>query len=288
MRKLILIISLLTLTLLIGVLWWIGNILTAPNNQIVGNCPLELVCENIEFYSESKTTIKGWFLKGEEQKGVIILMHGVGGNRLSLVERMRFLNKNGFSVLAFDFQASGESIGNHITFGYLESFDTKAAIDFARQKLPNEKIGVIGISMGGAAYLLQKEPGEADTLILEMVYPTLNQAIKNRLNLWLFDGAEILSPLLTYQLPFRLGFSVDDLRPIDKVKDVNCPIFFIVGENDEHTTLEESRNFFETFHGQKDFWVVSKAKHTDFHKVASKEYEEKVLAFLIRNLRGEE
>ena len=44
-------------------------------------------------------------------------------------------------VLLFDFQAHGESTGEHITFGYLER-DAQAAIDFLR-RAPDEKVGVL-------------------------------------------------------------------------------------------------------------------------------------------------
>ena len=57
-------------------------------------------------------------------------MHGVRSNRLQMLDRARFLNKFGYSVLLFDFQAHGESIGDHITFGYLESLDANAGYSY--------------------------------------------------------------------------------------------------------------------------------------------------------------
>jgi dipeptidyl aminopeptidase/acylaminoacyl peptidase len=212
-------------------------------------------------------------------------MHGLRSNRLQLVDRIRFLNKAGFSVLAFDFQGSGESAGKSLTFGHLESQDATAALKFIRQKLPNEKIGVIGISMGGVAFLLQTE--KTDALILEMVYPTIQKAIENRLNLWLFPGADNLSPFLTAQFPLRLGISVNELRPLDKIKKVDCPTFFIAGESDRHTTLAESRQLFESANQPKDLWIVPQAEHGDFLKNAPQDYEEKVLTFFRQTLRGE-
>lgn len=263
-----------------------GSSLTAPSPASVGNCPNDLACENVEFKSESGAIIKGWFVKGEEGRGAIVIMHGLRSNRLQLVERIRFLRKAGFSILAFDFQGSGESVSEKLTFGYLESHDATAALLLIKQKLPNEKIGVMGISMGGAAFLLQKEPQKADALILEMVYPTIQKAVENRLNLWLFSGADNFSFLLTKQLPIRLGVSVDELRPLDKIQQFNFPIFVIAGENDRHTTLAESRQLFDTANQPKEIWIVPQAEHVDLHKTAPKEYEQKVLQFFEKTLRG--
>lgn len=287
MKKVIVILLLLTPLLILGISWFAGSSLTAPVPASIGNCPSDLICENVGFPSESGSTIKGWFVKGQENKGVIVIMHGLRSNRLQLIERIKFLRNGGFSVLTFDFQGSGESEGKSLTFGHLESRDATAALKFIKQKLPDEKIGVMGISMGGAAFLLQKEPAKADALILEMVYPTIQKAIENRLNLWIFSGADNLSVLLTQQFPLRLGVSVDELRPLDKIKGVNCPTFLIVGENDRHTTLAESRQLFESANQPKDLWVVSQAEHTDLHKFAPQEYETKVLEFFETNLQGE-
>lgn len=287
MKKIILITLLLIPVLIIGAFWFAGNLLTSPVQTAIGNCPNDVNCENIEFSSESGSIIKGWFVKGQDGKGAVVIMHGLRSSRLALVERIRFLNKAGFSVLAFDFQGSGESVGKQLTFGYLESRDATASLRFIQAKLPNEKIGVLGISMGGAAFLLQKESNKADALILEMVYPTIQKAIENRLNMWLFKGADNITPLMTYQFPLRLGISVDEMRPLDKIGSVTCPIFIIAGENDHHTTLEESRQLFESANQPKDLWIVPQAEHSDLHKIVPKEYEQKVLDFFEKNLRGE-
>jgi uncharacterized protein len=285
MKKILLIIIILLPLLFFGTFFLAGSFLTSPVPVSVGNCPSNLVCENVEFQSESGSLIKGWFVQGQEKQGVIVLMHGLRSNRLALIERIKFLQKAGFSVIAFDFQGSGESVGEKLTFGHLESFDATASLKFIKEKLPNEKIGVIGISMGGAAFLLQKEPQKVDALILEMVYPTIQKAVDNRLNMWLFNGADNFSLLMTMQFPYRLGVSSDYLRPLDKIKNVNCPIFFIVGEKDKHTTLAESQEFFEIANQPKNMWIVPNAEHTDLHKLSKNDYETKVLSFFAENLK---
>lgn len=57
-------------------------------------------------------------------------------------------------MLLFDFQAHGESPGDHITFGFLESRDARAALDFVHRELPGQLVAALGISLGGAAAVL--------------------------------------------------------------------------------------------------------------------------------------
>ncbi len=212
-------------------------------------------------------------------------MHGVRANRLSMLDRARFLAQADYAVLLFDFQAHGESAGDHITFGYLESMDAQAAVGFLHSIAPDEKIGVVGVSLGGAAALLASPPLEVNAMVLEMVYPTINQAISNRLTMRLGGWAGYLTPLLSWQFKPRLGVDAESLRPIDHLGKIGSPMLFIAGAEDQHTTLEESRQMFDVASNPKELWVVNAAKHVDLYSVATKEYEQRVLGFFGNYLR---
>jgi len=267
-------------------IWITGGLLTAPASQSIGSLPDDLSGESVQFSSESGSIIHGWMIHGQKQSGAVVLMHGVRGNRTSMLERARFLSHAGYTVLLFDFQAHGESPGNHITFGYLESRDARAAVNFLRARIPGEGIGVLGVSMGGAAALLATPPLETDAIVLEMVYPTIDQAIDDRLASRFGRLGSALRPLLSWQLKPRLGISSADLRPIARVGSIKAPKLFIAGEKDEHTRIEESRAIFAAAAQPKELWVVNGAKHEDLLRFAGQEYERHVLLFFDRYLRG--
>jgi fermentation-respiration switch protein FrsA (DUF1100 family) len=284
-RKILICTIALLLIVSIATILIAGSALSAPAPQHVGDLPDNLNGRSVEFQSNSGSTIHGWYIPGQRGAGAIVLMHGVRSNRLSMVERARFLSHEGYSVLLFDFQAHGESPGDHITFGYLESEDAKAAIDFVRNAAPGERIGVIGESMGGAASLLANPPLTVNSMVIEMVYPTINDAVADRLTAHLGPWARVLSPLLLVQLKLRLGISADNLRPIDHVGKLTMPKLFIAGANDQHTTLAESRKIFEMASEPKEFWVVPGAAHVDLHNASRVEYEQRVVDFFKRTLR---
>jgi len=202
-----------------------------------------------------------------------------------MLDRARFLSRAGYSVLLFDFQAHGESTGENITFGFLESKDAQAAVSFLRSTAPGEKIGVIGVSMGGAATLLSDPPLDVNAAVLEMVYPSINQAISNRLTMRVGRWSSLFTPLLSWQLKPRLGIGTNDLRPIDHVGRFTAPKLFIVGAADRHTTLSESQQLFSAAGEPKELWVVPGAQHVDLYPLAKEEYERHVLGFFGRYLR---
>lgn len=285
-RKSILISALGVLLFFFIGMWLAGSVLSWPVNQPVGNLPPDLAGSAVEFPSASGARVHGWLIPGKKGGGAIVLMHGVRANRLSMLARARFLSHADYSVLLFDFQAHGESSGEHITFGHLESMDAQAAVSFLRSTAPGEKIGLIGISMGGAAALLASPPLDVNAMVLEMVYPTINQAISNRLTMRLGGWASYLVPLLSWQLKPRLGIDAEDLRPIDHVGKISSRKLFIVGSEDKYTTIEESRLMFAAASEPKDSWVVN-AEHVDLYPIAQKEYEQRVLGFFGKSLRAE-
>ena len=266
--------SLLTLTALIA-----GSLLTAPYRREVGSIPSDLTGETVQFPSESGSQIRGWFLPGRAGHGVIVIMHGVRACRLDMIDRARFLSAAGYSVLLFDFQAHGESPGRQITFGYLESRDARAAVDFARSRAPREKIGVIGVSMGGADVTLADPPLTVDALVLEQVYPVLHDAIGDRISMRLGDWSRVLTPLLSWQLGPRLGIGAEKLRPIDHVRNLPSAKLFVGGSADRHTTAAELETMFEAAAAPKELWIVPGAQHVDLSRFARPEYKNRVFGF---------
>ena len=268
-----------------AIIWFAGSVLSHSTNRKIGELPPDIKGRNVEFLSASGSNIHGWFIEGQKGKGAIILMHGVRDSRLSLLDRARFLSAAGYSVLLFDFQAHGESKGEQITFGYLESRDAQAAVKFVQEHLPGEKIGVIGISLGGAATLLAEPQLEVNAMVLELVYPDINHAIQNRLHHYLNFVGDAITPLFIMQLQPRLGLSTDQLRPITKIGNIKAPKLIIAGSEDKHTPLSESQQMYETAHEPKELWIVNGAQHQDIYRFAKLDYELHILKFFEANLK---
>ncbi len=204
-RKLVVIGGIGLILVCIVATWVAGGVLSSPAPWPIGDLPADLSGRPVQFVSTSGETLHGWLIPGRKGAGAIALLHGVRSSRLGMIGRARFLSAAGYTVLLFDFQAHGESTGKRITFGYLESKDAQAAINLLRTTAPGEKIGVIGLSMGGAAAILATPRLEVDAMSLEMVYPSINQAIADRLAMRLGGWAGVLTPLLSWQLKPRLG-----------------------------------------------------------------------------------
>lgn len=252
----------------------------------IGNPPTDLDAQPVQFVSDSGANVHGWWCPAQNSRGAVLLLPGIRANRLSMVDRARFLYRAGYSVLLIDFQATGETRGDHITFGWKESRDVLAAVDFIRHIDPTTRVAIIGSSLGGVAALLATLPLKVDALVLEEVYPTIEIATRNRMENYLGAFGAMLTPVLLNQLQWRLGVSASQLRPVDHIGDVRCPVLIISGEKDRNTRQADARMLFERARSSKQLWFVPNAGHVDLHRAAREEYEKRVLAFLAAMARS--
>lgn len=264
-------------------LYIIGSILISPKPSSVGLPPEDLPIEVVQILKEDDLPIHGWFLEGDLGKAGILLLHGVKSDRREMLDRARFLYGEGYSVLLIDMQAHGETAGEYLTFGYLESIDVERAVKFIRERIDG-RVGIIGSSMGGAAALLGIQSSNADAIIIEGVYGTIEQAIKNRIALRLGNIATVLSPLLSWQLEPRLGISLESLSVVNAVYRLHSPILIISGKQDRHALPSEAQAIYDAANQPKSLWMVDGASHEDLHKYNKEHYEKRILDFFLKHL----
>jgi len=258
----------------------VGWLLAHPVQTRIGNPPTDLAAQPLTFASDLGANVHGWWCPIQNRRGAVLLLPGIRANRLSMIDRARFLHRAGYSVLLIDFQATGETKGDHITFGWKESRDVLAAINFVRHIDPTARVAIIGSSLGGVAALLATPPLRVDGLVLEEVYPTIEIATRNRMENYLGRVGRILTPILLNQLQWRLGVSASQLRPVDHIANVECPVLIMSGEKDRNSRPSDTQMLFERARSPKQLWFVPNAGHVDLHRAARVDYESRVLAFL--------
>ena len=224
-----------------------------------------------------------WFARGTPGGGAVLLLHGVRSDRRAMLARARFLQQAGYAVMLLDLPSHGESSGGRITFGLREADGVTAAMAWLRSTLPGEKIGVIGVSLGAAALVFSGQ--RPDAAVLESMYPTITEAVEDRLQARLGQAGRAAAPLLLWQLPVRLGIHAAQLEPIAGMGGFNTPVLIASGSADQHTTEAETRRIFQAAREPKQLWLAEGAAHVDLHAYSAAEYEKVVTAFLASHLR---
>ena len=95
---------------------------------------------------ESEIEIECWSIKANNSKGTIVLFHGYGGEKSSLLDKSNIFLNLGYNTLLVDFMGSGASSGNQTTIGFHESNQVKESIAYLKKK-GEKNICLFGTSM---------------------------------------------------------------------------------------------------------------------------------------------
>ena len=276
----------LAVLLTLGAVAVAGEFLSRPAKRSIGAPPPELRAVSVRIPVTPNGFVAGWFAQGNLGAGAVLLLHGVRSDRTQMLGRALALHSAGYSVLLIDLPAHGESTGDRITFGVREGAGVEAALAYLRRELPTDCVGVIGVSVGAASLVLSHPSRAPDAVVLESMYPTISEAVSDRLEMRLGAWGVRLAPLLLWQLPLRVGVPEEQLRPVEQLPKLRAPILIASGTNDLHTTWPETERIFAAAANPKELWSVAGATHVDLYAFAPAAYEAKVFGFLSRHLRS--
>ena len=124
--------------------------MAASPKEVVIPEDLPFDVQEVSFLSEDGLRMAGWYVP-PENGGIVILLHGYGSTRLAMRWHAEQLVEAGYGVLMYDERASGESEGDHRSYGWEDSRDVVGALSFlsAKPEVDPDKIGIAGCSIGG-------------------------------------------------------------------------------------------------------------------------------------------
>ena len=100
----------------------------------------------------SNKVIECWSIKADSAKGSVVLFHGYGGEKSSMLDKAAIFLSLCYNTLLVDFMGSGGSEGNQTTIGFYEAEEVKTAFEFLRTG-GEKNIVLFGTSMGAVAIM---------------------------------------------------------------------------------------------------------------------------------------
>jgi uncharacterized protein len=279
-QKILLSLFVLGLGLLLGASWKVGNeMVWRRTHPAIAAAPAP--AEEFFLTTPDGMKIMATYRPGKKPHSPgILILHGIYNSRQQVSENAAWLAARGFAVLTIDFRGHGQSSDAMHTYGLDESIDAQTAFDWLKQRQSGAPVGIIGISLGGAASLLgAKGPVDADALVLQAVFPDIRRAIYNRIQAHLPGTAFGLEPLLSYQALPRFGVWPDRLSPIKALALFKHPVLIIGGEDDRYTPPEETREMFDAAAGPKKILFMAGMNHPQVAAAKSEDYRQTILAF---------
>lgn len=267
----------------LGGIWQLGSILTRPVST--EPTPAMPPARDVSIRAGDGVLLAATYRPGPSTSAPgVLLLHGNGGSRGSVAETARWLAGLGYATLWIDFRGHGQSTPRPRSFGLYEARDATAAFAWLKNAQGGGRVGVVGISLGGAASLLGDDgPLPADALVLQAVYPDIRHAIRNRVAAQLPPVAvALLEPLLSFQSRLRFGVWPSRLSPIRALAHYPGPVLIMGGNEDPYTPPAETRAMFAAAPGPKALWLAPGSDHAALAGIATPDYRRTVAAFLAR------
>lgn len=226
--------------------------------------------EDVLFQTSDGITLRGWWYEGNHDQPVVLMCHGVGGNRADLNTLASLLAAEGFGLLSFDFRGHGESGGRQTSFGLRESRDVLAAAQYLRDNghLDQRRFVLYGLSMGGAALCLAirrlKKVHSVDAVVLDSVYARLAPIFKMSVEPWP-AWARAIFLLFAYLVSDYL-FQIPALfvNPDRHVAAIGpSPLLVIHSKRDELVPIQHARMLYAAALQPKYYWYLGNSFHAD-------------------------
>jgi alpha-beta hydrolase superfamily lysophospholipase len=276
---------------LLGLSWLLTYTALHPPTKTTGETPADspalasaagdgLAYREISFVTADGVTLRGWHVPG--QKGAtVIFCHGFARDRSELLPEARWLAAAGYGALLFDLRAQGASDGAHISLGYLEALDVRAAVDYVLSQSPQDQIGVLGYSMGAVAAI---RAAAADARIQAVIavspFATLREMVNQQL-----ESVRTLAPLVVWWAERMTGLHLDDLRPVDDVAALSPrPILIMQAEADGVVPTNSGRRLYDAAAEPKTLWSVPDVDHVSFRQAVPELYKEQIIGFFQQHL----
>ena len=212
----------------------------------------------------SNKEIECWLIKTEKSKGTVILFHGYGGEKSSMISKSDEFLKLGFSTMLVDFMGSGNSQGNQTTIGFSEAEEVKTAFDYLR-KTGEKNIYLFGTSMGAVAIMkcINDTQIKPKGIIIECPFGSMYTTVCARFKK-MNAPAFPMAGILLFWGGVQNGFWGFDHNPTEYAKNINSPTLLLYGEKDKSVSRKEIDEIYSNLKGQKERIIYKNTGHENY------------------------
>ncbi len=258
--------------------------LVRPHHAPIASTPAErgLSFEPVNFASTDGLRLAGWYIPSHNRVA-IILCHGLGDNRVGMLPQAVLLAEHGYGSLLFDFRAHGESQGEMVTYGYAETKDVLAAVDYllSRPDVDPERIGILGGSLGAAtAIRAAAHSPHLKAVVVESAFTSLEDEVACSFKAISGLPAFPFAPFTIAFVQWQTGLRISEVKPVDDISSIAPrPVFIIHGTDDELIPAEQGFRLYEAAGEPKELWMVRGLGHGSALGMFPDEYEKRVIGF---------
>jgi len=256
---------------------------TAAMRQVARDLSAGL--EEVAIRAADGAMLSAWSMSPQHGRSdAVILLHGLGDNRIGMTGYARLLLQHGFSVLLPDARGHGASGGELATYGLLERNDIHSWTEFLEAREHPRCIFGFGESMGAAQLLQSLDTGiHFCAVAVESPFANFREIAYDRMgqpfHLGPWVGRTLLRPLVEIALlraRWKYGLDMRRVSPEESVAATPVPVLLIHGQVDSNIPVRHSR-LIHVRNPNARLWEVPGADHCGAISTAPQEFERTVV-----------
>ena len=222
--------------------------------------------EDVVLHTDDGLDLGAWFLPGPNGAPAVLICNGNAGDRLLRTPLAVALNRQGMSVLLFDYRGYGGNPGAPTESGL--AADVRAARSWlaGQPELDRDRIVYFGESLGAAVALRLAVETPPAALVLRSPFTSLA------------DVGRVLYPWLPVGL-----FLMDRYPSIERVAKLSSPLLVIAAQRDTVVPAWLSRRLYEAAPEPKRYKEFPGIDHNDLSLLDGPEMIGEVVRFLRQN-----
>ena len=259
---------------------------TRPDEKVRADTPAArgAAFEDASFAASDGVRLSGWYLPSRGRGVSIVLTHGLFRSRYEQLDRGLALWREGYGVLVYDLRRHGRSTGEFSSIGYYERRDVEAAFRYVRAREPENRVALVGLSMGAAATLLAAAEIADEKLlavVAESSFLSFADTARHHVALTPLPTFPFAGLLIKFTA-WRLNFDAGDFDLSRAAARLDRPVLFVGAGADKRMPTETVLDplFAAARHPLKRKLVVAGATHGHAYDVAPAEYVKAVTEFL--------
>ena len=227
--------------------------------------------KNVTFYSADSINLKGWLIEGSLDKTIIITHPGnfnrygwaldeqgryqMADKEVEFLKTASVLNKQGYSVLMFDFRNHGvseSSFDGEFGLGLYEFQDVVAAVNFIKngdiEYLRNDEIGIFACCMGANSTIIALNRAKNEMTAVKavmLVQPVAYDVfLRNYASKPVYLSGFMVPNFMLEKAIKRINKregkpNVQEMSPANDANGVNIPVLLVQEKHDPWTDLKQ-------------------------------------------------
>jgi uncharacterized protein len=230
---------------------------------------------------QSNKLLDCWQINADSAKGTVLLFHGYGGEKSSMLDKADEFLKMNLNVLLVDFMGAGGSEGAQTTIGFKEAEEVKDCFEYI-QKKGEKNIHLFGTSMGAVAIMkaINDYHIQPKSIMIECPFGTMYQTVCARFKIVKVPTFPMASMLMFWG-GIQNGFWAFSHNPVDYAKNISCPTLLLYGEKDNRVSREEIDTIFAHLKGPKKLVTYPLAGHENYLNRYKEQWTADIKNFLL-------